>query len=202
MRRFVTSLFALLLLAVIALAFPSLASAHDVLQKTTPSDGATLQRMPSTVSLQFAEPPLAIGTQVLVKGPSGDVADGKPTIEGNVVVQAISDSAPAGSYTVTYRVTSDDGHPIGGTFTFKASASQDGGTGATTAPMSVTPLASATPQANATPRASVAAGASQATSAPIANESSSLVPVLLSIVGVLVVLAIGAFFVLRRRQQQ
>lgn len=196
MRRFVTSLFALLLLAVIALVFPSLASAHDVLQKTTPADGATLQRMPSTVSLQFAEPPLAIGTQVLVKGPSGDVADGKPIIEGSTVVQKVSPDAPAGSYTVTYRVTSDDGHPIGGTFSFEASARQDGGTGATTAPMSVTPEASATPQA------SVAAGASQATSAPIANESSSVVPVLLSIVGVLVVLALGAFFVLRRRQQQ
>lgn len=190
MRRFATSLLCLTFVAVIALAFPSIASAHDVLQKTTPSDGATLQRMPSTVSLQFAEPPLAIGTQVIVKGPAGNVAAGQPTIEGSTVVQAISTLAPEGSYTVTYRVTSDDGHPIGGTFSFRASARQDGGTGATTGSMSLTPQPTLT------------AGAAAPAVAPAANESSSTLPVLLSILGVLVVIAIAAFFVLRARRQQ
>ncbi|MEO7000049.1 MAG: copper resistance CopC family protein [Terracoccus sp.] len=189
MRRLVTSLVSLVLLAVIALAFPSLASAHDVLQKTTPADGTTLTTMASTVTLQFAEPPLAIGTQVIVKGPDGDVAAGKPTIEGNNVVQAVSTTAPGGRYTVTYRVTSDDGHPVSGTFSFQASTGLDGKAAVTTAPMSLTPQASRT------------AGASAST-APVANESSSFVPVLLTVVGVLVVIALGAFFVVRGRRHE
>ncbi len=193
MRRFVTSLFSLVLLAVIALALPSLASAHDVLQKTTPAEGTTLEGMPSTVSLQFSEPPLAIGTQVIVKGPTGDVATGKPTIEGSTLVQAVSPTAPAGSYTVTYRVTSDDGHPVTGTFSFQASAGADG------SPAAPTP-ATSTPSTTAATSTAPAAPAS--TSSPVANESSSLVPVLLSVIGVLVVIAVGAFFVLRGRRQQ
>ena len=192
MRRLATSLFALVLLAVIAVAFPSLASAHDVLQKATPADGTTLATMPSTVSLQFAEPPLAIGTQVIVKGPTGDVAAGKPTIEGNSVVQAVSPAAPAGSYTVTYRATSGDGHPVTGTFSFKASSGRDGSTAAATPPTSTTPATGAT---------STAAGASASATSAVANEGSSVVPVLLSVVGVLVVIAIGAFFVVRGRRQ-
>ncbi|OFE18878.1 copper resistance protein CopC [Humibacillus sp. DSM 29435] len=197
MRRFVTSLFSLLLLAVIALALPSLASAHDVLQKTTPADGTTLAGMPSTVSLQFSEPPLAIGTQVIVKGPTGDVATGKPTIEGSTLVQAVSPTAPAGSYTVTYRVTSDDGHPVTGTFSFEASAGADG------SPAAPTPATSTPPTTlPATAATSTVAGASASTSNPVANEGSSLVPVLLSVIGVLVVIAVGAFLVLRGRRQQ
>ena len=190
MRRFATSLFSLLLVASLALAFPSLASAHDVLQKTTPADGTTLATMPSTVSLQLAEPPLAIGTQVLVKGPSGNVAAGQPTIEGNNVVQAVSPTAPGGSYTVTYRVTSDDGHPVAGTFSFQASTGLDGKAAVTTGPMSLTP------------RAGLTAGASASAAAPVASEGSSFVPVLLTVVGVLVVIALGAFFVLRGRRQE
>ncbi len=192
MRRFTTSLFSLILVAVIALAFPSLASAHDVLEKTTPADGTTLATMPSTVSLQFAEPPLAIGTQVIVKGPDGDVAAGKPTIEGNNVVQAVSTTAPGGRYTVTYRVTSDDGHPVTGTFSFQAGSGPKGSAAAATPPTSTTPATGAT---------SAAAGASASATSAVANKGSSLVPVLLSVVGVLVVIAIGAFFVLRGRRQ-
>ena len=196
MRRFAISLVSLLLTAGFVVAFPSLASAHDILQKTTPADGATLTTMPSTVSLQFSEPPLAIGTQVLVKGPSGDVADGKPTIEGSTVVQAVSPDAPAGSYTVTYRVTSDDGHPVGGTFVFSTSTGRDGST--------ATPTSTSTAAAGATPttgQTGAVAGASAPDVAPVANESSSFVPVLLAVVGVLVVIALGAFFVLRGRRQ-
>ncbi|MEO5743314.1 MAG: copper resistance CopC family protein [Terracoccus sp.] len=194
MRRFATSLFSLVLVAVVALAFPSLASAHDVLQKTAPADGTTLATMPSTVSLQFAEPPLAIGTQVIVKGPDGDVASGKPTIEGNSVVQAVSPTAPAGGYTVTYRVTSEDGHPVTGTFSFQAGSGPDGSTAAATPPTRTTPTTGTT---GAT---SEPAGATASATSAVANEGSSLVPVLLS-VGVLVVIAIGAFFVVRGRRQ-
>ncbi len=84
--------------------------------------------MPRAWSLTFTEAPLSIGTQVVVTGPSGAVRPGAPTINGRVVTQAIAPSAPAGSYTVTYRVTSDDGHPVTGSFAFVATTGLDGST--------------------------------------------------------------------------
>lgn len=192
MRRPLTVLFSLLAALGLVLASPALASAHDVLQKTTPSDGQSLQRMPTSVSLQFSEPPLAIGVQVLVTGPAGEVATGTATIEGGTVVQAISPTAPAGDYTVTYRVTADDGHPVGGTFTFRASAGQDGTVAATNGSKSLAPATTLPAGAPAT-----AAARTSAT----ADQQSSVVPTLLSVLGVLIAIVIGAFVVLRSRRR-
>jgi methionine-rich copper-binding protein CopC len=113
MRRAV-SVVLLLLLAI--LWTPAAASAHDVLQRTDPADGSTVPVTPGRISLTFSEAPLSIGTQVIVTGPSGPAQEGAPVVSGTVVSQALDASAPAGDYTVTYRVTSDDGHPVTGTF--------------------------------------------------------------------------------------
>ena len=166
----------LAVLAVVLLGTPLSANAHDVLESTSPAAGSTVQRMPQSVSLTFTEAPLSIGTQVIVTGPSGAMQQGAPTIDGRVVRQAIAPSAPAGSYTVTYRVTSDDGHPVTGSFAFVASTGLDGST--------------------AKPGTAVQQPAASA------DESSSfpLAAVLLTIAGTLVLLAIGGFVALRARE--
>jgi methionine-rich copper-binding protein CopC len=156
---------------------PTAASAHDVLERSTPSDGAVVDTLPGTVELAFAEPPLAVGTQVVVTGPTGDVAEGSPTIEGSVVRQKLAASAPGGDYTVSFRVTSDDGHPVSGTFSFHATVGLDGST-ATAGP--------SVHVRHADPAAEDAA-------------SSSFVPILLTIVGTCVLLGVGGFLLLRTR---
>ncbi|MGN6090366.1 MAG: copper resistance CopC family protein [Actinomycetales bacterium] len=99
------------------------ASAHDVLVSTTPSDGATVPRVPDAIVLTFAEPAQALGTHVLVQSPSGrSVAVGQPRLVDTEVRQAVAGSLPPGRYTVLWRVTSADGHPVNGQFTFTASS--------------------------------------------------------------------------------
>jgi copper resistance protein C len=175
MRRVLT---VLAVLVVVVLGAPLTASAHDVLETSTPAADSTVERMPPSVTLTFTEAPLSIGTQVVVTGPSGAVQQGAPTIEGGVVTQAISSSAPAGSYTVAYRVTSDDGHPVTGSFAFIATTGLDGSTAAPVAPAEQP-------------------GATGSTS----DDSSSfpLAAVMLSIAGTLVLLGVGGFVALRAR---
>ena len=95
------------------------ASAHDVLRSTSPRDGTHVERPPAEVVLTFDEPALAVGTEVLVTGPSGSVATGPPRLVDNEVRQSLA-GGPAGAYTVVWRVTSADGHPVSGTFGFTA----------------------------------------------------------------------------------
>jgi copper resistance protein C len=175
MRRVPSVLAVLAVLAISLLGRPLTASAHDVLESTAPASGATVDRMPQTVTLTFTEAPLTIGTQVVVTGPSGAVQQGAPTISDRVVSQAIAPSAPSGSYTVTYRVTSDDGHPVTGTFAFVARTGLDGST--------------------------AAPGTALQQPAAAGDDSSSfpLAAVLLTIAGTLVLLAIGGFVALRSR---
>ncbi|MDQ4503941.1 copper resistance protein CopC [Sinomonas sp. ASV322] len=133
--------------AAAALALPAAAAnAHDVLESTNPANGSTVAAVPAAVELTFDHTPIAIGTKVVVKDPSGtDVASGEARVVDNTVTQAIKPGAPAGAYTVTWRVVSSDSHPIEGTFTFTAKAPRggaaDGGATAGVAPPSSAPAA-------------------------------------------------------------
>jgi copper resistance protein C len=106
------------MLAVWAGASP--ASAHNTLISTNPADQETLQSAPQAVVLTFDEPAIAMGTQVVVTGPSGQVQQGQPRLVDNTITEDLQPGAPAGAYTVAWRVASADGHPVSGTFSFSA----------------------------------------------------------------------------------
>ena len=179
-HRSVSVVLALLVASAVAIGIPGSAQAHDVLEKTNPANGVTVATLPAEVVLTFSEAPLAIGAQVVVTGPTGNLADGPPRIAGTDVVQALLPAAPAGDYTVTYRVTSDDGHPVTGTFSFHATVGLDGSTATAGATVHVPPRDS--------PDLSSA-------------KESQFVPVLLTIVGVLVLVGIAVVAVQRSRRR-
>jgi methionine-rich copper-binding protein CopC len=116
------------------------ATAHDVLRSTNPADGATVEQLPDAVVLTFEEPALSVGSTVTVTGPDGPVGRGGPQLVDTEVRQPLA-GGPAGTYTVLWRVTSADGHPISGTFRFTtaqprpaiAAPSVQSGTGAASA---------------------------------------------------------------------
>ena len=121
--RGTTALLVALLLGVLTAA-P--AAAHNSFVGSDPADGATVSRTPGAVVLTFNEPAVALGTQVVVTGPDGPASTGAPQLVDASVRQPLVPGAPAGTYTVTWRVTSSDGHPITGTLTFTADAAGSG----------------------------------------------------------------------------
>jgi MYXO-CTERM domain-containing protein len=95
------------------------ARAHDELVATTPAPDATVATPPASVTLQFSRAVLALGTQVLVSGPDGaPVSQGAVEVGAATIVQPLAGDAPAGGYTVSWRVTASDGHPLSGAFAF------------------------------------------------------------------------------------
>ncbi|MGO0577840.1 copper resistance CopC family protein [Ornithinimicrobium panacihumi] len=94
------------------------ALAHDELIEASPEDGQTLETAPEAIELTFSGEIAQVGAQLAVTG--GDVAqplDGAPRVEGLTLVQDLADLGP-GTYEVLWRVTSQDGHPISGAFSF------------------------------------------------------------------------------------
>lgn len=124
------------------LAVATPAAAHNVLRSTSPAASAVVDKVPSEVVLTFDEPALAMGTALVVTGPDGPVQEGSARLIDNTVHQPVQPGAPAGAYTVEWRVTSADGHPISGSFTFTARSA-----GAASAAVSAAP--SAVPSASA-----------------------------------------------------
>ncbi|WP_432524091.1 copper resistance CopC family protein, partial [Kineococcus sp. SYSU DK006] len=144
---------ALLLGAGLPLALAAPAAAHDRLVSTDPADGAPVEVAPDAVALTMSSTPLALGTQVQVSGPAGVVSTGEPRIVDEVVTQALTGERPAGTYEVQWRVTSSDGHPISGSFTFTtARAAGAPGTPSATpddTPSATDPAAPPSPEASA-----------------------------------------------------
>ncbi len=125
------------------------AAAHNGLVSTVPADSGSVARTPSEIVLTFDQPAVAMGTQVAVTGPTGAVQLGPPRLVDDTVSQSLQPGAPAGTYTVAWRVTSSDGHPISDTFTFTSAAAgigqAPGPTAAPRAPLSPSAAAAVAP---------------------------------------------------------
>lgn len=134
-RQFLSALLGAAVLAAALLGALAPASAHDAAESTSPASGATVAAPPEIVSVTFNKNPLALGSQILVKDDAGtNWADGAVEIVDNVAAQKLKPGAPAGLYTVAWRVASSDGHPIEGSFTFTATAGAPGSTPAAAVP--------------------------------------------------------------------
>jgi methionine-rich copper-binding protein CopC len=115
-------------LAVVTLGLVSApgAHAHDYLVGSTPEQGTTVATPPNEVVLEFNT---SIGqqfAQVAVVGQDGATfQSGAPVVDGATVTQAVDGLPDAGDVTISYRVVSSDGHPIGGTVPFTIAAGDD-----------------------------------------------------------------------------
>ena len=134
-RQFLGALLGAAILAATLLGAVAPASAHDDAESTSPASGATVAAPPEKVSVTFNKNPLAIGAQIVVTDAAGtDWADGPVEIVDNVASGRLKPGAPAGLFTVAWRVASSDGHPSEGSFTFTATAGATGSTAAAAVP--------------------------------------------------------------------
>lgn len=98
------------------------AYAHNALLASTPEDGATVTSPLAVVELEFDQPVQNEFAQVAVIDAGGvPFQDGEPEIVGGTVTQAVAD-LPDGTYTLSYRIVSADGHPVSGTLSFTMAA--------------------------------------------------------------------------------
>jgi copper transport protein len=108
-------------LSLLALGVVSVAHAHAHLVTATPADGSVLTQAPASFLFKFNE--AATLTSLTLKKESaasqkiGDLPP-KPSAQFSIPAPKLD----AGSYTLTYRVLSDDNHVMSGTIKFKISA--------------------------------------------------------------------------------
>lgn len=95
------------------------ASAHATLVAADPPDGARLDASPAVVHLTFSEHVSASLGGVRVIGADGGRVDrGAVRATGADVEVDLAPDLPDGTYVVTYRIVSADGHPVRGASTF------------------------------------------------------------------------------------
>ena len=99
------------------------ANAHAQIAKTNPVKNAILTQSPRSVSIEFGETLLTLDGEkinsVKVTDSRGKRVDDSSTIvSGARATTKISGVLKKGKYLVTYRVVSEDGHPVKGSYYF------------------------------------------------------------------------------------
>ena len=128
------------LVAAMALAGAGVASAHAIRIATDPADGAEVAHGPQRVSATFNEELQPQFAAMTVVGPDGNLwSTGDPQVKGAVIGVDVRPLGPAGTYTVNYRVTSADGHPVSGSWSFRLTVASTGTPGPSAAKPAGTP---------------------------------------------------------------
>ena len=108
-----------LLAAVFGVVLAAPASAHAELVASTPANGARLDRAPARVQMRFTEAVNLIpGGIRLVDATGASVPTAEPGVAGHTVTWPMPADLSQGSYVVSWRVVSSDGHPVAGAFSF------------------------------------------------------------------------------------
>jgi copper transport protein len=121
MTRQLHLLLVLLGLAVASLATTGQALAHAALTKTVPSDGAVIASAPSAFSLSFSEPVSPLVLRLI--GPDGTSRSLTHfTLTDRTLAIAAPSALANGTHVLSWRVVSEDGHPVGGSVLFSVGA--------------------------------------------------------------------------------
>jgi methionine-rich copper-binding protein CopC len=176
------------------------AAAHDYLVSSVPEQGETVQAPPTEVSLEFNT---SIGerfAQVAVVDDAGTTFQvGEPVVSGPSLTQAVDGLQPGMAVTISYRVVSSDGHPIGGTVPFAVAAAA----GEQNPPAPPPPQPDADDgETAATTRAAPATTTDRTTetAATSSEDSSTVSPVVWVAAAAVTVLLAGAALTLSRRR--
>jgi copper transport protein len=107
----------LLLIGIVALTFPAVASAHATLRYTTPKFGTELQRGPADVSLHFDQLVTVLPGSIKVMNGVGKQFALPTHADGRSIVAGVR-PLKLGAYTVRWRAISADSHVVSGVWTF------------------------------------------------------------------------------------
>lgn len=121
MRNFVRLLLALISLLAAGAAMSGRAHAHAALTAASPADGAVLTAAPSELSLSFSEPVSPLVLKLI--GPDGIARPlGRVTLKDKTLAIEPPAGLGRGTHVLSWRVVSEDGHPVGGSVLFSIGA--------------------------------------------------------------------------------
>ena len=167
---------------------PFSVSAHTSLTNSNPEEGAVLKENVERIRLTFDAPIEKTSTLELKTAEGGTVPLQKPLIIGNELSAVLKQELGQGTYLITWKLISEDGHPVEGTIRFEAM-----------------PATEETVQPEAVEEAATTVDTEQASIVPTESTESvkpGLVPTVLPWVVAGLVLAIVATLLLLRRRKR
>jgi methionine-rich copper-binding protein CopC len=173
------------------------ACAHNSLTKAVPGKNATVKKPPAEVELTFLQKVAARSLTLVVTDSSNrKVPAEAPEASGKKATLTFTDDLPNGTYKVAYRVVSEDGHPVQGSYLFAVFA--PGGETKSEVPGATAPSKSASPVPAVSSTSPAAVPATVAASDT--SDGGTNWTLIVSITAAVAVLVAGALLFARRRK--
>lgn len=128
-RKFLGTVAAVFMTLFVTFGFTQTAFAHSDTFQSVPANGSTVSTPVIEIQFTFVEPvnaELSPPEVALVNSDGVPAQLGTPTLDvtGGVLTASITSGAlPNGSFTASYRIVSEDGHPASGSFSFSVEGS-------------------------------------------------------------------------------
>ena len=165
------------------------ASAHADLVSTNPVDGSVLESAPESITLSFNSKILESMAELAVSNSSGELVGGIVAESAQTTATALWPAdLPGDTYKVAYRIVSEDGHPITGSFSFSYPDSVS---------ESITESEVAEPQVSTMETPSVESTSSTSGSTDSGSDSGSMLVWVLGFLALALVVA--GYFIWRKR---
>ena len=126
LARLGTSVRLLALVLVVLLASPATALAHAALQSASPAADSVSATAPERIALLFNEPVQLLSLRLIDAAGQDHSQASAPEVRDGHVLWPLPERLPDGRYLVSWRVSSLDGHIIGGTFIFAVGVASTG----------------------------------------------------------------------------
>lgn len=105
----------------VCIGFVTGASAHAALVSVEPANGSIVASAPKSVELRFNEA-VTPGAIRLIDGTGKARDEARVSVSGETISIAVPQVLPQGTVVVSYRVISQDGHPVAGSVMFSIGA--------------------------------------------------------------------------------
>lgn len=106
---------------IVAIATAGQAFAHAALISASPSDGAVVASAPAQIALTFSEPVSPLVLRLVLPDGTAHPLDRYALKDQTLVIDAPKDLG-TGTHVLSWRVVSEDGHPVGGSVIFSIDA--------------------------------------------------------------------------------
>ncbi|MEH7115427.1 copper resistance CopC family protein [Neobacillus niacini] len=174
--------------------------AHSHLEDSTPKNGEIVTEALKTITLSFETDLEFTSSFTLLDEKNTAIPLSTVSINGNQLVANVENELLNGSYMIHWKIIGEDGHPLEGDVPFSVQLPEN-----TIAPDQVEPTVSdktvTTVTESATDTETVLKEQATETKAAVSNEPSMMNYLLPAIIGLLIILGFGSYWLIYKRKQ-
>lgn len=175
--------------------------AHSHLEESTPKNGEIVTQSLKAITLTFETPLEPASSFTLMDGNNASIPLTSVSISGNQLIASVEDELTNGAYTIHWKIIGEDGHPLEGDIPFTMQLPENAAPPEQTGTEPSTTDVTTAETTTAADTKTVLKNQATEVKETALDEPSLMNYVLPAIIGLIIVLGFGSYWLIFRRKQ-